>query len=96
MLVLTRRVGEEIVIEGTIRVKVVGVRGKRIRIGVSAPDTVRVDRAEIDVLRSSSGLEDGLREEAFPYPMLHGNSRNSRAARRRTRDHLVTSIQSRL
>ena len=47
MLVLTRRVGEEIVIDGSIRVVVVGAKGDRIRIGVKAPESVRVDRQEI-------------------------------------------------
>jgi carbon storage regulator len=47
MLVLTRRIDEEIVIAGSIRVKVLAVRGDRIRIGVSAPDSVAVDRQEV-------------------------------------------------
>jgi Global regulator protein family len=36
MLVLTRRVGEEIVIAGEIRITVVSVRGDRVRIGIEA------------------------------------------------------------
>jgi carbon storage regulator len=47
MLVLTRRVGEEIVIDGRVRVKVVAVHGKKARIGVTAPANVRVDRQEV-------------------------------------------------
>jgi len=47
MLVLTRRIGEEIVIDGAIRVIVLDVRGDRIRLGVSAPVSVRVDRQEV-------------------------------------------------
>jgi carbon storage regulator len=47
MLVLTRRVGEEIVIDGNIRVSVVGMHGDRVRIGIAAPEDVRVDRQEI-------------------------------------------------
>jgi carbon storage regulator len=47
MLVLTRRVGEEIVIDGSIRITVTGVQGERVRIGVTAPDSVRVDRREV-------------------------------------------------
>jgi carbon storage regulator len=47
MLVLTRRVGEEIVIGNDIRVTVTAIRGDRVRIGISAPPDVRVDREEI-------------------------------------------------
>lgn len=47
MLVLTRRPGEEIVIDGNIRITVVAVKGDRIRIGIEAPPSVVVDRQEI-------------------------------------------------
>ena len=40
MLVLTRKIGEEIVIGGDIRIKVLEVRGAKVRIGVVAPDDV--------------------------------------------------------
>ena len=48
MLVLSRRVGEQIVIGEDIRITVVEVQGNRVRIGVSAPPTVCVDRKEIN------------------------------------------------
>jgi carbon storage regulator len=47
MLVLTRRVGEEIVIDGDIRITVVDISGDRTRIGISAPPSIRIDRREI-------------------------------------------------
>jgi carbon storage regulator len=47
MLVLTRRVGEEIVIADNIRIKVVAVSGQRIRLGITAPTSVHVARAEL-------------------------------------------------
>ncbi len=47
MLVLSRRMGEEIVIGGEIRIKVVSVKGNQVRIGVSAPRSVSVDRQEV-------------------------------------------------
>ncbi len=47
MLVLTRRVGEEIVIDGNIHVSIISVRGNHVRIGISAPPNVRVDRREV-------------------------------------------------
>ena len=47
MLVLTRRLGEQIVIDDNIRLTVVSVKGDRIRIGIEAPPSVVVDRQEI-------------------------------------------------
>jgi carbon storage regulator len=47
MLVLTRRPGEGIVINGNIRLTLVSVRGDRVRIGIEAPPSVVVDRQEI-------------------------------------------------
>lgn len=47
MLVLTRRIGEELVIDGNIIVKVLAVNGRTIRLGVTAPPEVAVLRQEI-------------------------------------------------
>ncbi len=47
MLVLSRKVNEEIVIDGRIRVQIVQVRGKTIRIGISAPSDVKILRGEL-------------------------------------------------
>jgi carbon storage regulator len=51
MLILTRRVGETIVITGAdgteIRVTVLGVHGNQVRIGTAAPKNVTVHREEI-------------------------------------------------
>jgi carbon storage regulator len=47
MLVLTRRVGEEIVIDGNIRVTIVAINGNKIRLGIDAPPSVPVDRKEV-------------------------------------------------
>jgi carbon storage regulator len=47
MLVLTRRPGEAIVIDGGISVTVVAVVGGRVRLGFTAPASIRIDRAEV-------------------------------------------------
>lgn len=52
MLVLTRHIGEEIVIDGDIRISVTAIEGRKVRIGVTAPPCVRVDRAEVHVRRT--------------------------------------------
>jgi carbon storage regulator len=58
MLVLTRKVGEEIVIGGDIHVMVVAIQGAAVRIGVRAPKDVVVDREEIHDQRSQLHNED--------------------------------------
>lgn len=52
MLVLSRRLGEEIVIDGNIRISIVSIKGDRIRLGIDAPEHVRVDRQEIHQRRA--------------------------------------------
>ena len=47
MLVLTRKIGEEIVIGDNIRVKILGILGGKVRIGIVAPEDVVVDRQEV-------------------------------------------------
>jgi carbon storage regulator len=47
MLILTRRVGESLVIGDEVVVNVLGVKGNQVRIGVDAPKEVSVHREEI-------------------------------------------------
>lgn len=55
MLVLSRKLNEEIVIDGKIIVKVVEIRGDRVRLGVEAPPATTVHRLEVhDAIHASS------------------------------------------
>jgi carbon storage regulator len=47
MLILTRKVGETVVIGDNITVAIIGVKGSQIRIGINAPRDVTVHREEI-------------------------------------------------
>jgi carbon storage regulator len=47
MLILTRRVGESLMISDNVTVTVLGVKGNQVRIGVNAPKEVAVHREEI-------------------------------------------------
>tara|TARA_R110002073_G_scaffold10854_4_gene50876 strand:+ start:213 stop:464 length:252 start_codon:yes stop_codon:yes gene_type:complete len=47
MLILTRRIGETVVIGDNINITVLGVKGNQVRLGVNAPKEVSVHREEI-------------------------------------------------
>ncbi|MEO0800439.1 MAG: carbon storage regulator CsrA [Pseudomonadota bacterium] len=61
MLILTRRVGETVVIGEDISVTVLGVKGNQIRLGINAPKDVAVHRQEIfdRIQNESNGSTDG-------------------------------------
>lgn len=47
MLVLTRKIGEAIVIDDNVKITVVQIKGKQVRIGVDAPKETKIHREEI-------------------------------------------------
>lgn len=47
MLILTRRIGETLVVGDEVTVTVLGVKGNQVRLGVNAPKDVAVHREEI-------------------------------------------------
>ena len=59
MLLLTRRVGETLVIGDDVNVTVLGVRGNQVRIGVDAPKEVAVHREEIYQRIQNEGDNNG-------------------------------------
>jgi len=58
MLVLSRKLNEEIVIGGIIVVKVVEIRGDRVRLGIEAPPATPIHRSEVyDAIRAATRQE---------------------------------------
>ena len=49
MLLLTRKVGESIIIDGGITITVADIKGSQVRIGIDAPKDVKVYREEIHI-----------------------------------------------
>ena len=65
MLVLSRKVGDKLVIDGNITVEVVKIQGNRISLGIVAPSNVKILRGELTEQQPKAQfvelvVEDGL------------------------------------
>ena len=47
MLVLTRKIGEKFLMGSDMNIKILGVKGKQVRIGIEAPESVNIVREEL-------------------------------------------------
>lgn len=57
MLVLTRRVGETLIIGDNVKLTIVGVKSGQVRVGIDAPKEVQIQREEL-VLKQDKILEE--------------------------------------
>ena len=69
MLCLTRRKGQTIALkintgEGRIEVKVLDIGGGKVRLGIDAPDSVQISRAEIETDQQDAGATESAGEGA--------------------------------
>jgi carbon storage regulator len=68
MLILTRRVGETVMIGNDVTVTILGVKGNQVRVGINAPKTIAVHREEIyeRIKREQEGNTDNDDESRSP------------------------------
>ena len=79
MLILTRRVGETVVIGNDVDVTVLGVKGNQVRLGVKAPREVSVHREEI-----YKRIKDEKQESSHSKTSHSGSGERSRSHHRHT------------
>ena len=68
MLILTRRVGETVMIGNDVTVTILGVKGNQVRVGINAPKNVAVHREEIyeRIKREQQGGSEGEPQDNEP------------------------------
>ena len=78
MLVLTRKVGQKVIIAEHVHVTLLAVAGSQVRLGIEAPKDVAVDRAEIRRRRQGAG---GQAKQAASAQAGQETTRNRRVPR---------------
>ncbi|MEO1614815.1 MAG: carbon storage regulator [Planctomycetota bacterium] len=68
MLILSRKVEQEIMIGDDVRLTIVRIDSNRVRIGIEAPDQVRILRGELAAKEANAEFELSDRELAFAHP----------------------------
>ena len=78
MLVLSRRKAERIQIGENIEILVVEIRGGRVRLGIRAPQEIRVLRSEIALLQTMDAIHDTTSEADMEMPAMSALPRSPR------------------
>ena len=65
MLVLSRKVGDKLVIDGNITVEVVKIQGNRISLGIVAPSNVKILRGELSDQQAKAQIVELVVEDGF-------------------------------
>ncbi len=64
MLILTRKLGEDISIGDNIKIKVVSIKGRQVKIGIDAPKSMQVHRGEIyELIKEENKKAAGARRD---------------------------------
>jgi len=81
MLILSRKTGETVVIDGRIRVKVIRVEGDVVKIGIEAPSEVSVHRQEVydEIQKNNREAATQGHPEVPRLPKKHGQKNFSPA-----------------
>lgn len=74
MLILTRRVGETVMIGDEVTITVLGVKGNQVRVGINAPKSVAVHREEIyeRIKREQQGDKPSHSADVAPVEAVEG------------------------
>ena len=76
MLILSRKVGESIVIDGRIQVKIMRLEGEVVKVGIEAPTSVPVHRQEVyDEIQRNN--QQAAVKQGLPLPKLSGVKKKS-------------------
>ena len=70
MLILTRRIGEKLIIDDNIEVMILGVKGNQVRIGIEAPQQISVHREEIHRKIEMEKIEKAQCSVTYKKPLL--------------------------